>query len=277
MRPPLPVGFLRVYQPVDALGVDERDRYSQGWADADRVDRDQAAEIELEAGTVAAVVGSRLPAMPADAALTIDRDGVRYVCPLRVAERAAAAIVAFRRTLPEPVVDRFLPAPLVAAADAAGARAVEAGRAAPVRSSAWRIPLPWFSLVEAEERRLVLDHRSGQSLRSLTYLTTMIQARARLGRSYEIARGAFGDSGPVFELAELGRWLSSFDERSLIEIDYGTLVSLFTDEELGADESAADIGLSVAALATGDGESAFAHYSPVVKRWQSGITRESCN
>jgi hypothetical protein len=113
--------------------------------------------------------------------------------------------------------------------------------------------------------------------RSLTYVATMSAARRRVARGFAVLRKAL-DEGPVLEgVEELGRWLEDYHPRSVVELDYGGLVSLFDDDELYADESAADVAHAVAALAAGDTEEAAEAYQRVNVRWGALRAYEAAN
>jgi len=53
----------------------------------------------------------------------------------------------------------------------------------------------------------------------------------------------------------------------VVELDYGGVAGLFTEDELADDESAADVADSLAALQRGDPEEAGELYTVVAARW----------
>ena len=85
--------------------------------------------------------------------------------------------------------------------------------------------------------------------------------------SYRGAAGAGPGPGTLAELAQISSWLAEFDPRSLVELDYGGLVQLLSDEELRADQSVAEMAAAVRALARGELELACAMYRRVSQRW----------
>jgi hypothetical protein len=159
-----------------------------------------------------------------------------------------------------------------------------------IRASAWSVPLAWFVPFAGEERwislgdgvraRRGLDLRTtAQVGRTLVYLTPIARARRRVARGRtalhdlsapgrgESGRGAAGRGGPG-DLAAIARWLEGFHPRSLVELDYGGLVHLLTDDALRADESAAEIAAAVAGMSRGHCELAQAMYGRARARWR---------
>ncbi|WP_329456656.1 hypothetical protein [Streptomyces sp. NBC_01497] len=104
---------------------------------------------------------------------------------------------------------------------------------------------------------------------TLRYRTPMVQARRRLARGLKAVRETV-DDGPLTEsLIDVGRWLEEFHPRSLVELDYGGLVHVLSDEQLTGDHSAADVAEGIAALRDGDGERAGAAYARLTERWRA--------
>jgi hypothetical protein len=213
-------------------------------------------------------------------------DGLTYVCPWRLQVRAWEALEDFRSLLPDELTEAFLPLASISTAEAAhdawsaANPEVEAG----IRSCTWSIPVPWFALFEAEERRLVLGERrmAGTPLhtgldRALVYLTAMSRARRRIARALHVVQRAFEDGPAVEALEELARWLEEFHPHSLVELDYGGLVHLVDDEALSADDSVAGVADSLERLGRGEVEAAVAAYEAVVARWRAVAALEHAN
>ena len=131
-------------------------------------------------------------------------DGLTYVCPWRLQLRAWDALDSFRSQLPDELRDAFFPPSLTAEADLAReawvARhpEVKAG----ILTSTWQVPVAWFTVFEASERRLVLGDRRAASDaarpgldRAMVYLTQMSRARRRVAQALRIVRRVF-DEGP---------------------------------------------------------------------------------
>jgi len=79
------------------------------------------------------------------------------------------------------------------------------------------------------------------------------------------------------ELAEVGRWLEGFHPYSLVELDYGGLVHLVSDDALCGDQSVAEIGAAIDGAARGEGELAVAMYMRAHSRWRAFAEFELAN
>lgn len=111
----------------------------------------------------------------------------------------------------------------------------------------------------------------------MRYRTPMVQARRRLARSLKTLREHF-EEGPLTEgLVDVGKWLEEFHPRSLVELDYGGLVHALSGEQLEEDRSAADVAAAVAALRSGDEETADAAYERLADRWRAVRARQTAN
>ena len=125
--------------------------------------------------------------------------------------------------------------------------------------------------------------------RALLYATAMSQARRRVGRGLAAVRGAIRTLPAArdqlrreslrteAELDEVGRWLAEFHPYSLVELDYGGLVHLLSDEALCGDESVAEIAAAIDGLARGEWEVAMAMHRRALARWQSLRATEFAN
>jgi hypothetical protein len=213
-------------------------------------------------------------------------DGLTYVCPWRLQLRAWDALDSFRAELPDELRDAFFPPALSAAADdardewVASNPEVKAG----IITATWQVPVAWFAVFEAQERRLVLgDRRAGGGAdgtgldRALVYLTAMSRARRRVAQALRIVRKVFDEGPATTAIEDIGRWLEDFHPHSLVELDYGGLVHLFDDEALSADTSVADVGESLERLAVGDVRAAGECYEKVISRWRTIAALEHAN
>ena len=254
--------YLRAYEPLAAFPDGERRRWERYVAAGAVPDRVGGVRAEQRAAIVAAI--GVPPAAATEHAFVHRLDGVTYVCPWRTQLRAWEAMTEFRRSMPDEIADAFFPkqAAEVAERELARLRATEPEVKSHILSETWQVPLRWFLPFEGEERRLVL---SGE--RSVSYLTTMGNARRRVARALAIVRRTVEDEAVVDGVEDLARWLEEYHPRSVVELDYGGLVSLFDDVDLESDESAADIAHAVASLADGDGDEATEAYARVATRW----------
>jgi hypothetical protein len=172
------VGYLRVYEPLSAFDAPLADRLRKRVADHALV-RSAVGEREQELWLRSQIsVPSRLlPGETADgqaapnAALdvlvlqpaevpTSDSATVGpgpLVCPLDLRPRAAAALVGFLSTTMGVLRTAALSVdPDRARGHANGVIAAEGAASVHVISSTWTIPLPWFTLVNPDERHVVL-------------------------------------------------------------------------------------------------------------------------
>jgi hypothetical protein len=278
---------LRIYEPLSALPPAERalwqDYVESGAATSRPVLMSREHDVALSA---ALAIPPRLDFGADEHAYVRHLDGLTYVCPWRLQLRAWEALAEFREQLPAELADAFVPPAAAAAAEAA--RDAWVIRHPDVKvgilSSTWQVPIAWFTLFEADERRLVLGERSTSGApphtgldRALVYLTAMSRARRRAARALHVVRRAFAEGGAVDTLEEIGRWLEDFHPHALVELDYGGLVHLVDDETLAADSSVAEIAESLERLAAGDAAGAGEIYDRVVGRWRAMATLEHAN
>jgi hypothetical protein len=278
---------LRVYEPLGTLPESERAYWTDYVESGVALSRQMlmAKEHETAVGALLAVP-PRVALTDAEHAYVRHLDGLTYVCPWRLQVRAWEAVEDFRALLPDELAEAFLPMPAVLAAEAAHDAwiAEHPDITVGIRSETWAIPLPWFVLFEAEERRLVLGERGSSGApphtgldRALVYVTAMSRARRRAARALHVVRRAFDEGPAVDALDEIGRWLEDFHPHSLVELDYGGLVHLLDDETLAADDSVAEIASSLEQLGTGDAEAAGALYENVLGRWRAVAALEHAN
>lgn len=253
---------LRVYEPLGAFPPKERRRWEIYLAAGYAPDRSRGVRDEARAALVSAISGT--PAPEVEHAFVHRVDGVTYVCPWRTRLRTWQAMSEFRRSLPEAIADAFFPrdAAEVAERELVRLRSAEPDLKTHIETATWRVPLHWFLAFEGEERRLVLGPE-----RAMTYLTSMSNARRRVARALAVLRRTVEDEGIGDRVEELGRWLEDYHPRSLLELDYGGLVSLFDDVELESDESAADVAHAIASLGQDEADEAADAYARVSVRW----------
>jgi hypothetical protein len=79
------------------------------------------------------------------------------------------------------------------------------------------------------------------------------------------------------ELEDVGRWLEDFHPQSVVELDYGGLVNLLTDEALRGDQSVAEIRAAISGLNRDEPELAIAMYRRAADRWDLRQATESAN
>jgi hypothetical protein len=162
-----------------------------------------------------------------------------------------------------------------------------------ILASLWAVPLAWFVPFTAAERWLALGPgakrpsapQTASATRALLYTTSMSQARKRVARGLAALRGlppgfagaARDPAGAETELAEVGRWLEDFHPYSLVELDYGGLVQLLSDDALSGDQSAAEIAAAIDGVTKGERELAGAMYQRAHRRWRAFAEYEMAN
>ncbi|MFA9432294.1 hypothetical protein [Egicoccus sp. AB-alg2] len=263
----VPVAQLRVFTPLEAFPPRERERWSAYVAAGHGLNRRQVADAEAGATAARLLTGrstlTGAAALGDDAAL-VRRAGNRILlCPLQLDLRAAMAMAAFRRTVPDLLIDAFVP----------DHRALDrlddlsaSGRVPHILDEPWAVPLHWFVCFDPKERRFT-DPPEGAGPR-VTYLTTCDQAAQRLERAIEVVEATVEDGDDVLgALASVAAWVDAFDPGSLLELDYGGVSRLLSRDELHADQTCAELWQAVDALSSGDLLGAAAYYGVARSRW----------
>jgi hypothetical protein len=278
---------LRVYEPLSGLAEAERNRWQDYVAAGDVASRpvQMVREHEVALAAVLAIPPRLDLSDGSDHAYVREMDGLTYVCPWRLQMRAWDAMDSFRSQLPDELRDAFFPAALSAAAEDARDvwRESNPQLKAGILTATWQVPVAWFLAFEDSERRLVLGERrtdaspDGGLDRAMVYLTAMSRARRRIAKSLRVVERIFGDGPATSSIEEVGRWLEEFHPHSLVELDYGGLVHLISDEVLSEDMSVADLGEALERLIAGDLPAAGQCYERVISRWRSIASLEHAN
>jgi hypothetical protein len=263
--------YLRVYEPLTAFDR-ERQLYWRRYvkegravAPLDGPGRQRTQVLEaMGAGW------TRLPDLP-DEAYVLETDETLLICPWNLRFRVAEAALSARDGVPPVLADAFVPPVLVGLARSVvedwrnGANVLERGipRVHELVAT-WGVPLRWFVFVDIEERHL--STRPGR--RVLRYRTEISKARRRAHRAHSVLRKALGDAPITEAVEESTRWLEEFHPRSLVELDYGGLVSLLSDDALDKDDSPGLVAAGLAGLSRSDAEGASEIYEQLVARWR---------
>lgn len=278
--PSLFASYLRVYEPLTAFDRDRQifwRRYvkeGRAVAPLEGPGRQRSAVIEaLGAGW------TRLPDLPEEA-YVLEADDTLLVCPWNLRVRVAEAALSARDGVPPVLADAFVPPVLAGQAKAvvedwrSGARVLEHGvPRLHEQIATWGVPLRWFVFVDPEERELT----TRPDRRVLRYRTEISKARRRASRGLSVLRKTVGDA-PITEAVEEGaRWLEEFHPRSVVELDYGGLVDLLSDDALAADDSPELVAAGLGGLSRGDTEAATEAYEKLVARWRAVQLLERCN
>ena len=291
--------YLRIYEPVSAFHEPERSRWAAYAASSARPRRCESLAVEHAEALRRAITAPQIvvPEHESEHAYVRRVDGTAYVCPWQTMLRC---LLAYGRMIS--ATGTLLPGTVPVAEDdqakAALARLEDAGAKGPaarlhILASVWTLPLAWFVPFAATERRLALGSgrdrlsagATASATRALVYATAMSRARRRVARGLAALRGvptmyenaAWEPLRAEAELAEVGRWLEGFHPYSLVELDYGGLVHLLSDEALRADQSAAEITAAIDGAARGQCELAAAMYRRAHSRWRAFAEFELAN
>ena len=266
----VPSAELRVFQPLEAFPAHEQahwERYILGGGmirPPRPVYRQEAAPRH---------VGFLMPAVGEGAHVKLI-EGTYYVCPLRTRMRVLAGLLAFREAKPFEGSEAFVPPDVArrASRELNKMRRRWPGRVACVMQSPWHVPVRWFVFFDDGERRLV--ERDGRH--RLSYLTTVRKAVRRAERAIPALRGS--DLGPVADMiVELHQWLTAFDPRAIVELDYGGLCDFMTWDELDDDRSVRDVQDAIKALSSEELPRSAELYRSVIARWAEVRGHESLN
>jgi hypothetical protein len=309
--------YLRIYEPVSAFHEPDRSRWAEYATSPGRPRRRDCllAEHGEALRRLIATPQVALPEQESGHAYVRRVDGTTYVCPwqtrlrclLAYGQMLSAATADWTRP------GALLPGAGVPGAGLPGAGPdgdddqviaaalarldEESGPARPhILVSVWTVPLTWFVPFGPAERSLSLGPGRGRhaaadtaaATRALVYTTQMARARRRVARGLFAVRnlqgqrpaGSGDDPGPsrvAAELADVGRWLEDFHPYSLVELDYGGLVHLASDDALCADQSAAEIRAALDGAARGERELAVAMYLRARSRWRAFADLEQAN
>ncbi len=271
--------YLRVYQPIDAFSPSDRRYWEEYAASPDRPRRVNALAAE-HAESLSRLITTPPVVAPAEEsrdAYLRRVDGRLYVCPWQTRLRSWRAFTEFTNTIPVLVSGAFVPEHEADRAEEGYREWRESG--AEVRpgilSSNWKIPVPWFVPFEDAERCLVL---SADTTRALFYLTRVSQARRRLDHTVAVLRERVGEHSVSSSTERLVDWLAlTAHPNALLELDYGGLPHLLSDDELSGDRSVAEVSEAVAALSAGDMEHVMKLRERLIRRWRSVRALEHAN
>ncbi|MFF5262140.1 hypothetical protein ACFY4C_24660 [Actinomadura viridis] len=294
--------YLRVYEPVTAFPEPARTLWA-AYADSRRRPR------RIHALGAEHLQAKRRLAGPVpvperesgDAYIRRWRDTV-YVCPWETRLRSWLAFARFREETSVRLAGSYVPPEVARGAEESFDRWKRSGRSLRphILDSTWHVPLAWFVPFAAPERCLMLGDRpkgapaygrgalgehggpgpaTASATRTLIYVTSMREARSRVDAALPIVRENLdaGSGLAAGRVETVGRWLAGFHPGALVELDYGGLVHLLDDRALRADESVAEVGVALAAMARGEGELAVAMYKRLLARWRLVRALESAN
>lgn len=299
------VAYLRVYEPLTAFGDPPDERLAKA-VETRPLSRVSAGKRErwLWLKSQVAEPARLLPAETAGASaygdvLVLDPDEVpvaggvedaaefgseMLVCPLQMRARCAAALRGFIGEA-DPVLETVVLHAAETSEDQLRRRTSAAmrelrdlhGRGLHTRCTNWAVPLPWLALVDPEQRRLVLGSGPDDPNRELSWRSAMPDARDRVARARELLESTIGDTGPAQVLGDTERWLHNFHPGSAVELDYGGLVQVLSDDVLQADTSAEQIQHIQDALGAGDMQELTRLFNELQRYWAEIAAGERVN
>ncbi|QVQ50600.1 hypothetical protein J4H86_17055 [Spiractinospora alimapuensis] len=301
--------YLRVYQPISAYPPRTR-AYWRAYAHSPHRPRRHGAVAAEHAENLRRAVSSPARVAPhseSEHAYVRRWNGQTYVCPWQTRLRSWMAFRDFWRSTPRGLLSSYLPDTAAGAARAGYESWARDGEpsAAQILTSTWRIPLTWFALFEDAERCLVLGgkhappssphdqlspERPEPPPRSLLYVTGMSEARRRAATVHQLLPPTRdprpGDAAlarregilpALRRMPSLEEWLHTWHPNSLIELDYGGLVQLLSDDHLRADHSAAEVAAAIDGDRLGQRPVALAMYRRLKRRWRAVRALERAN
>lgn len=269
MQPTPYVASLRVYEPIESFDSVDQLRWSQFAINSSTGLDEQFRALRR---SITGVPASSIP----DGAHFLEHEGKRYVAPWSTAIRCWAALEDFKYTLPTSVVKFFIPQTIQDSINFT--IDIIEDKVSHILTSTWSIPPRWFALFSPKDRLRGVNEEG-----HFTILRTAISnAKSRCALTHQAVFGAFGEGGVEGEVAELLAWLEIFDDKSIVELDYGGLATYLNNQlvncgEVGldADTSVEDVATSIAGLAAGDGKLAGRGYERLVSRWRRVSALES--
>ncbi len=266
--------YLRVYQPLAAFSARERSHWA-AYVEAGRLLPPSVLVVQEERRGLARALGLAVKDEP-EHALVERAGGMVYVCPLRTKLRTLESLVAFHESLPDGVAEAFVSQRDVERAARTLRRLHhEPGWQSHIQQAVWHVPLAWFALFEAGERKLAPSR--GGDPPSLTYQTSMQKAIARLSRALGVLRELMEDTEMVQVVEGLLEWLHRFDPDSLVQLDYAGLTRIIPFGDLVEDHSAGEVWEALEALEEGDLERSTELYGLLSERWSAVRGREASN
>lgn len=265
--------YLRVFQPLDSLPEADRLRWERYVVQGGHRRPAPPRVYRQRANGRGALFG--LLTAEEDRADVRVVDGRWYVCPWRTPLRILAGLLSLRDEVPEEMAEALVPESETrrAARELARIRRRDPRAVPALIQSAWHVPIRWFVLFGDQDRRLEERDEGGYRL---SYWTSLPAARGRARRAVRVLEG--GDLSPVGAVVQdLDDWLSCFDPRCAVELDYAGVSDWFGWGDLHEDHSAGEIEGALEALEAGDHARAEELYRDVAARWAEVRLRESLN
>jgi hypothetical protein len=201
----------------------------------------------------------------ADDVLTARWKEVEWVCPRTPRLRMLEGVLAIRNAYRELGNAEVIPEDTARAArrELAAIQEADPEVRAHILTSAWHVPVRWFVPFEPRSKEVV--GAAGHT--TVRYRVSHPVALRRLDRASEILADTDIPESITSEVSELRSWLADFPAMSMVELDYGTVATMFSEADLILDESVEEVWTSLDALAHGNWMKASEAYRSVVGRW----------
>lgn len=210
-----------------------------------------------------------------DDAFVAEWRGKRYLCPRTPRLRMLEGVLAVRHAYTHLGGGEVIPERVADAARAELDRLYAASPAARahILTSAWHVPIRWFVPFLTATKEIV----GGPSTVRVRYRCDQREAMANLDWAVTCLSGADPMEHMVNEVRELRRWLGEFPTTAMVELDYWTVASMFTETDLVMDDSAEELRHALNALERGNLLSAVRKYHRVAMRWAESLAISSSN
>lgn len=256
------VASLRVYEPIEVFSEIQQRIWLKSSSLVNSIKEEQVRSLKRTVNPFA-------PLSANDEVHVVELSGKKYYCPWTTQARIASALLDFKSIIPTKLFSYFIGE---SKEKELFFSSQEFENKIPhIKSVNWNIPPSWFALFKTDER--IYGNHEGFAF---TYFHTRLGDAIKRGRFlHNIVLGAFG-AGPIEEeIKELNDWLTNFNQDSIIELDYGGLAVflekvLISEGKLGLEEdtSVEDLQISLAGLASADGNKAGRGYNNLISRWQ---------
>ena len=212
------VASLRIYEPIDVFPDFQKRVWNKLLINSNSKNIEQVRALKR-------IVTTEVPILQNDEVHIIELEGKKYCCPWSSLNRTFHALYNFKAAMPHQIFNYFV-------GDSfekeifSSAQAVQ-DKISHIKSETWNIPPRWFGLFKPEERLFGRDENG-----AFTYFrTNLTNAIKRCKFMHKIVLATFG-IGPIEqEIRELIEWLGTFDQNSLIELDYAGL-AIYLDRVL---------------------------------------------
>ena len=263
--------YLRVYQPLDSFAVEERHQWLHAANDAPARDALASKRWLIRAS----LPDGSLVGEPSGGAFVRNNGSEVLVCPWRTNLRMLAGLLAFRNSIPEEIAEAFVPESqaLRAARELASLGEERPDVRSHILHANWHVPLRWFAAFDDSERILTED-KDGLRVR---YESSLSSAAQRLNRAVTVLENTWIDDGVIAAVRELNEWLDDFGTDGLLELDYGSVAGMFSDEELLEDHSSGQVAACLDALEAEDVMRAGRIFGTLTERWTEARAKEVVN